>query len=128
VGEPGSVTDGDRAQKRPVDRAVRLDRGAAIRPRGAKELWFLDATEAIETQGFRRIFVTEPEHPYLADWWPQGHMLGWEHPFVHEVRDFLCSIESGMPASPSFADALAAQRVLTAIESSATARGCAIQV
>ena len=92
------------------------------------ELWFLDATEAIETRGFRRILVTEPQHPYLAAWWPQGHTLGWEHSFVHEVRDFLCAIESGTPASPSFADGLAVQRVLTAIESSAAARGFAIQV
>ena len=87
------------------------------------ELWFLDATESIETQGFRRILVTEPEHPYIDAWWPQGHVLGWEHSFVHEVRDFLCAIESGTPASPSFADGLAVQRVLTAIELSAAATG-----
>ena len=92
------------------------------------ELWFLDATESIETQGFRRILVTEPEHPYLAAWWPQGHVLGWEHSFVHEVRDFLCAIESGTPASPSFADGLAVQRVLTAIELSAAAGGSGTQV
>ena len=92
------------------------------------ELWFLDATESIETQGFRRILVTEPEHPYIAAWWPQGHVLGWEHSFVHEVRDFLCAIESGTPASPSFADGLAVQRVLTAIELSAAAGGSGTQV
>ena len=92
------------------------------------ELWFLDATESIETQGFRRILVTEPEHPYIDAWWPQGHVLGWEHSFVHEVRDFLCAIESGTPASPSFADGLAVQRVLTAIELSAAAGGSGTQV
>ena len=92
------------------------------------ELWFLDATESIETQGFRRILVTEPEHPYIAAWWPQGHVLGWEHSFVHEVRDFLCAIESGTPATPSFADGLAVQRVLTAIELSAAAGGSGTQV
>ena len=87
------------------------------------ELWFLDATESIETQGFRRILVTEPEHPYLAAWWPQGHVLGWEHSFVHEVRDFLVAIDSGTPATPSFADGLAVQRVLIAIELSSEATG-----
>ena len=87
------------------------------------ELWFLDATESIETRGFRRILVTEPEHPYLAAWWPQGHVLGWEHSFVHEVRDFLAAIDSATPATPSFADGLAVQRVLTAIEVSAEATG-----
>ena len=92
------------------------------------ELWFLDATEAIETRGFRRILVTEPEHPYLAAWWPQGHLLGWEHSFVHEVRDFLCAIESGTPASPSFEDGLAVQRVLTAIQSSSEATGASVTI
>ncbi len=97
-------------------------------PEELNELWFLDATESIETQGFRRILVTEPEHPYIAAWWPQGHVLGWEHSFVHELRDFLCAIESGTPASPSFADGLAVQRVLTAIELSAAAGGSGTQV
>jgi predicted dehydrogenase len=92
------------------------------------ELWFLDATEPVETQGFRRILVTEPEHPYLAAWWPQGHVLGWEHSFVHEVRDLLLAIAGGTPAAPSFADGLAVQRVLTAIESSATATGASVTI
>ena len=92
------------------------------------ELWFLDATESIETQGFRRILVTEPEHPYLAAWWPQGHVLGWEHSFVHEIRDFIIAIDSATPATPSFADGLAVQRVLTAIELSAAAGGSGTQV
>ena len=90
---------------------------------GLNELWFLDAAESIETQGFRRILVTEPEHPYLAAWWPQGHALGWEHSFVHQTRDFLIAIDSVTPATPSFADGLAVQRVLTAIELSAAAGG-----
>lgn len=92
------------------------------------ELWFLDATESIGTQGFRRILVTEPEHPYLAAWWPQGHLLGWEHSFVHEVRDFLHAIESGTPATPSFANGLAVQRVLAAIETSAAASGASVKI
>ncbi len=92
------------------------------------ELWFLDATESIETQGFRRILVTEPEHPYVAAWWPQGHLLGWEHAFVHEIRDFLAAIDSGSPATPSFADGLAVQRVLGAIESSADATGASVRI
>jgi len=92
------------------------------------ELWFLDATEPIETQGFRRILVTEPEHPYVAAWWPQGHVLGWEHSFVHEVRDLLVAIDSGTPALPSFADGLAVQRVLSAIETSASKSGSSVTI
>jgi predicted dehydrogenase len=92
------------------------------------ELWFLDATEPIAEQGFRRILVTEPEHPYVAAWWPQGHVLGWEHSFVHEIRDLLVAASSGAPASPSFDDGLAVQRVLSAIESSAKLAGAGVLV
>jgi predicted dehydrogenase len=92
------------------------------------ELWFLDATEPIAEQGFRRILVTEPEHPYVAAWWPQGHVLGWEHSFVHEIRDLLIAVRSGAPASPSFDDGLAVQRVLSAIETSAELAGAGVLV
>ncbi len=47
------------------------------------ELGFLDATVPVHEQGFRRILVNEPEHPYLEAWWPQGHVIGWEHTFAH---------------------------------------------
>jgi predicted dehydrogenase len=92
------------------------------------ELWFLDATEPIAEQGFRRILVTEPEHPYVTAWWPQGHVLGWEHSFVHEIRDLLVAAGSGAPASPSFEDGLAVQRVLAAIEASAGLDGAGVPV
>jgi predicted dehydrogenase len=92
------------------------------------ELWFLDAAEPAATRGFRRILVTEAEHPYLEAWWPPGHVLGWEHSFVHEIRDFLVAIEAGVPATPSFDDGLAVQRVLTAIESSAAGRGVGVRI
>ncbi|TPW73421.1 Gfo/Idh/MocA family protein [Schumannella sp. 10F1B-5-1] len=87
------------------------------------ELQFLDLDESITTQGFRTILVTEPEHPYLDAWWPQGHIIGWEHSFVHEVRDLLHAVENGDAVSPDFGDGLAVQRVLDAIERSAAQGG-----
>ncbi|MFJ4286861.1 Gfo/Idh/MocA family protein [Paenarthrobacter nicotinovorans] len=83
------------------------------------ELRFLDATLPVREQGFRRILVNEPEHPYLEAWWPQGHIIGWEHTFTHQVRDFLTAIRDGSQPSPSFEDGLQIQRVLAAIEESA---------
>ena len=51
------------------------------------ELEFYDGTEDPADEGFRRILVTEPTHPYLAAWWPPGHILGWARaPFTHEVQ------------------------------------------
>ena len=83
------------------------------------ELGFLDATLPVREQGFRRILVNEPEHPYLEAWWPQGHIIGWEHTFTHQIRDFLCAIRDGEVPSPSFDDGLQVQRVLAAVEESA---------
>jgi predicted dehydrogenase len=81
-------------------------------------LRFLDATEPTETAGFRRILVTEPIHPYIDAWWPPGHLLGYEHGFVHQVRDFVTSIAEGTDPLPSFRDGLIVQKVLDAVEQS----------
>lgn len=92
------------------------------------ELGFLDATVPVREQGFRRILVNEPDHPYLKAWWPQGHIIGWEHTFTHEIRDFLAAVDSGTEPSPSFEDGLAVQRVLAAVEESALAKSAIIQL
>lgn len=92
------------------------------------ELGFLDASAPVREQGFRRILVNEPEHPYLDAWWPQGHIIGWEHTFTHEIRDFLTAIGNGYAPSPSFEEGLAVQRVLAAVEESAAAKGATIQL
>ncbi|SDQ88244.1 Gfo/Idh/MocA family protein [Actinopolyspora saharensis] len=83
------------------------------------ELSFHDHGEDASTAGFRRILVTEPEHPYLHAWWPPGHGLGYEHTFTHQARDVLEAIGNDQPPAPSFADGLAVQRVLDAVEHSA---------
>ncbi|MEB3963370.1 Gfo/Idh/MocA family oxidoreductase [Streptomyces kunmingensis] len=83
------------------------------------ELYFHDQTEPGVSAGFRRILVTEPEHPYLEAWWPPGHGLGYEHTFVHQARDLVHAIAEGTVPAPSFADGLQVQRVLAAVEESA---------
>jgi predicted dehydrogenase len=83
------------------------------------ELSFHDHTEPATTAGFRRILVTEPEHPYLEAWWPPGHALGYEHTFIHQARDLVLTIAEGTDPVPSFADGLQVQRVLAAVEESA---------
>ncbi len=88
------------------------------------ELEFLDGTEEPAVQGFRRILVTEPTHPYLEAWWPPGHTLGWEHSFTHEVKDLVEAIATGTDPTPSFEDGLQVQLVLDAVQRSAADRGC----
>jgi predicted dehydrogenase len=85
-------------------------------------LQFFDASEPDETAGFRRILVTEPQHPYVAAWWPAGHGLGYEHGFTHQVVDLVTALADGSQPTPSFADGLQVQRVLAAIETSSETR------
>jgi predicted dehydrogenase len=82
-------------------------------------LQYFDGTDDAEAQGFRRIIVTEPVHPYVAAWWPAGHGLGYEHGFTHQVVDLVRDIAAGRQPRPSFDDALQVQRVLAAVEESA---------
>ncbi len=82
------------------------------------ELHVYDATTPAAGAGFRRILVTEPDHPYTGAWWPPGHGLGYEHTFVHEIADFVRDVATGTPPTPSFADGLQVQRVLDAVERS----------
>lgn len=81
---------------------------------------FFDATEDAAVAGFRRIVVTEAEHPYIAHWWPAGHGLGYEHAFTHQVVDLVGAIAMGTQPAPSFRDGLAVQKVLDAVERSAS--------
>jgi len=83
------------------------------------ELWFHDHTEPAESAGFRRILVTEPNHPYAGAWWPPGHGLGYDHAFVHQAADFARCIARGEQPEPSFAEGLQIQRLLDAAETSA---------
>jgi predicted dehydrogenase len=82
-------------------------------------LQLYDATLPVTERGFSRILVTEPEHPYLSAWWPAGHVLGYEHGFTHQAKDFVEAIERREQPTPSFADGLRVQRVLGAVETSA---------
>ncbi len=70
--------------------------------------------------GFRAISVTDGKHPYVAAWWPPGHIIGYEHSFTHTVYDFLKAIADGKSPRPDFEDGVRNQRVLDAIERSAT--------
>jgi predicted dehydrogenase len=72
--------------------------------------------------GFRRVLVTEPDHPFLGWWWPPGHIIGWEHTFVHEIRHLLAAIAEDGPVGPhgaTFEDGYRAAEVCDAILESA---------
>ena len=92
------------------------------------ELEFYDGTGDPADEGFRRILVTEPTHPYLSAWWPPGHTLGWADTFTHEVKDLVETVATGTDPLPSFEDGLQVQLVLDAVQRSAADRGCWTEV
>ncbi|MFS8544439.1 MAG: hypothetical protein LOD91_11480, partial [Limnochordales bacterium] len=61
-------------------------------------------------------------HPYIAAWWPPGHIIGWEHTFIHEVKDFVEAIVNDTPVQPSFRDGLQTQSVLESVMESTARR------
>ena len=72
--------------------------------------------------GFRTVLATDASHPYVEPWWPPGHVLGYEHTFIHTVVDFIRAAASGQIPRPSFEDGVRNQQVLDAIERSAASR------
>jgi predicted dehydrogenase len=84
------------------------------------ELQVLFNDDAADVQGFRTILVTEGVHPYMSNWWPAGHIIGWEHTFTHGVYDLMCGIDKGVSPEPTFEDGVRCQAVLDAIETSAS--------
>ena len=84
------------------------------------EVYFED--DEPDVKGFRTVIVTEPEHPYAEAWWPPGHILGYEHTFVHTIKDLMYGIAAGKSPPPSFEDGYRCQVVLDAVERSAESR------
>ncbi len=75
-----------------------------------------------DARGFRQILVTESYHPYVGVWWPAGHIIGFEHTFVHEIHHFLDAIVNGKSITPDgadFEDGYRAAVVADAIQTSA---------
>ena len=85
-------------------------------------LKFYNADDPADARGFRDILVTESTHPYAGAWWPPGHIIGYEHTFVHAFADFTKAVVAGKSVQPTFADGLANEKVLAAVSKSAKSR------
>ena len=83
------------------------------------ELEIYDCTEPPGLQGFKTINVTESVHPYVGAWWPPGHIIGYEHTFVHALHDFFTCLEQDCLPEPNFRDGVKNQAVMDAVERSA---------
>ena len=80
------------------------------------ELWYFNAEDEEGFQGFRLIQASEGVHPYMHAWWPVGHVIGYEHTFVHEMVEFFNAIANNTPTSPDFGDGVRCSQILEAVD------------
>ncbi|MDQ3327964.1 MAG: Gfo/Idh/MocA family oxidoreductase [Chloroflexota bacterium] len=86
------------------------------------ELQVYFTSDPEDVQGFRTISVTEAVHPFTGAWWPAGHIIGYEHSFVHTIKDLLDGVKNNESPAPTFLDGYRCQAVLDAVEQSAASR------
>ncbi len=86
------------------------------------ELQYYSADDEAGLQGFRLIQASEGIHPYMKAWWPTGHVIGYEHTFVHEMYEFFEAVANDTPTSPDFTDGVKCSQILEAVELSAQRR------
>ncbi len=90
------------------------------------QVHLVDSHPGAHAQGFRQVLVTEAYHPFWEWWWPHGHVIGWEHTFVHEIHHLLTAIACDgevRPYGADFEDGYRAAEVCDAIvRSSETGR------
>jgi myo-inositol 2-dehydrogenase/D-chiro-inositol 1-dehydrogenase len=85
-------------------------------------LEYFNHSDSGRTRGWRSLHITDGDHPYMKHWWVPGLQIGYEHTFVHQVADFLTSLGGDTPASPTFREAMATDRVTDAVLASARSR------
>lgn len=89
------------------------------------ELQYYDATLPRVVQGWSTLMVTHgADHPYVGNWWPDAHIIGYEHCFTNQAYDILRVLGGQEPIVPipDFEDAYQTQRVLEAAMLSAEER------
>jgi predicted dehydrogenase len=82
-------------------------------------LKYFDHRDEGIVRGWHDIHVSDGDHPYMGNWWVPGLQIGYEHSFVHQVKDFIEGVSKGEPAQPDFRNAYKTQLVLDAVLESA---------
>jgi predicted dehydrogenase len=86
-------------------------------------LKFYSGADSARRRGFTDIIVTDREaHPYMGHWWPPGHILGYEHAFVHTFADFVNAVAAARPIAPDFLDGARCLAVMEAVSQSSAGR------
>jgi len=87
------------------------------------ELQYYSMDDPEYAQGFRTILATESVHDYISGWWPPGHIIGYEHEFVHATLDFMNAILNKTKIEPNFYDGMKGMQLIEAgLESAKTGK------
>jgi predicted dehydrogenase len=87
------------------------------------ELEYCDRRENPDLSGFRTILCTQPNHPYVSAWWPPGHVIGYEHTFIHQASDFINGIATNAAIQPDFFDGAKCVAILESVIQSRKNKG-----
>jgi predicted dehydrogenase len=82
------------------------------------ELEYCDRRDAADKPGFKTIMCTNSAHPYFGAWWPPGHVIGYEHTFIHTVYDFINAVATDSEVHPDFLDGARCVAVLESVVAS----------
>lgn len=83
------------------------------------ELEFYSTSDKEHIQGYRRIQVGEGSHPYMSNWWPAGHIIGYGDTFINQTYDFISAIRENKKVKPDFRDGYICQKILDTGQKSA---------
>jgi predicted dehydrogenase len=86
------------------------------------ELEYYNHEDPSDVRGFRTVQTTDGVHPYTGNYWPVGHIIGYEHTFINLIKDMLEAFTEGRPFAPNFDDGLACQKILDAVSRSSQDR------
>jgi len=90
-------------------------------------LQYFDHRDEGKLRGWKSIHVSDGDQPYMKNWWVPGLQIGYEHSFVHQVKDFLEALGAGKPCHPTFRDALETQKICDAVlESAKSGKWCKV--
>ncbi len=87
------------------------------------ELEYCDRRDPADKPGFKTILCTQPSHPYFGAWWPPGHVIGYEHTFIHTASDFVNAIATDSEVHPDFLDGARCVAVLESVVASKKSKG-----
>ncbi len=82
------------------------------------ELHFFSWEEPPREQGFKTIYVGDPAHPYVKNWWPNGHFIHYGSLFVNQAYELFKALANDQMPTPNFEDGVQCQAVLEAVEKS----------